>query len=376
MKLLLISRYPEVFDTPRGGVESVTLILARALVEFEGIDVHVVTIEKKLFTEKIETDGKVTIHRLPGSKCPQIIDIFSGPGKKRIIKKIQELNPDIIHSHETFGLTLGDVGVPHVFTVHGFDHENIPAEGRDVMKLRSFLWKQVENFGLARQEAIISISPYVRKMIEAKTKAPIYDIDNPIDQHFFELKSKERSGRILCVGWINERKNTLGSVKAFAAAMKQGAKGSLAIAGHAKDANYRACIDAEIEKAGIADNVEFLGHINREQLTAELSRASILLLPSLQENAPMAISEAMASSVAVVASDRCGMPYMVAEGESGFLVDPLNTEQIAGRISELLGNTKLCNAFGSKGRKIAFGRFHPKVVAAKTREIYKVLMKQ
>lgn len=373
MRLLLISRYPQVFDTPRGGVESVTLILARALAKFEKIDVHVVTIEQDQSTEKIEKDGAVTIHRLPGSKWPQIIAILAGPGKNSIKRKIKELQPDIVHSHETYGLTLGNIGVPHLFTVHGFDHENIPTEGRDVLKLRSWLWKQVENYGLARQEAIISISPYVRTMIEKGTNAPIHDIDNPVDEHFFALEPKDghdREGRILCVGWVNERKNTLGSVKAFASAIQKGAKGTLVIAGHASDENYRALIDTEIERSGITDCVEFLGHINREQLTAELSRATVLLLPSLQENAPMAISEAMASSVAVVASDRCGMPFMITEGESGFLIDPLDSEQIAERLVKLLDDAALCSGFGRKGREIAFERFHPKVVAAKTKAVY------
>ena len=49
-------------------------------------------------------------------------------------------------------------------------------------------------------------------MIEPLTKAKIYDIDNPVDEKFFNIKRRPEVGRILCVGWINERKNTLGSV--------------------------------------------------------------------------------------------------------------------------------------------------------------------
>jgi len=374
MKVLLVSRYPQSFDTPRGGVESVTLILARSLAEYGGLDVHVTAVEPGRKRERCEQDGPVTIHRLPGSKWPQIFDIMMGPGKKLLLQKVKELKPDIVHYHETYGLIPGKIQVPQVFTVHGFDHENIPTEGRDILKLRSWLWGRVEDFGLSRQTAIISISPYVRRMIEEKTTAPIHDIDNPVDKHFFGLESGDRSKRILCVGWVNQRKNTLGSVKAFIAARKQGVKGKLVIAGHANDPDYKGKIDAAISDAGLSEDVEFLGHINREQLTDQLARASILLLPSLQENAPMAVSEAMASSVAVVASNRCGMPYMIEEGRSGFLVDPLDTKLIAARLAELLRDPALCESFGRRGREIAYERFHPEAVARKTIQVYKQLV--
>ncbi len=375
MKVVLFSRYPEEYDSPHGGVESVTVILARALAELEGFEIHLVTLERGLCGERQAKDGDVYIHRLPGSGWPQLVDIWCGPGRKRLLKKIYQLEPDIVHSHETFGLALGGLRIPHVFTVHGFDHANIPAEGRrDVGNIRILLWKLAEKYGMARQRDIISISPYVRKMIEPLTTADIYDIDNPLDKRFFELPKVEKTGRVLCVGWINERKNTLGSVKAFARALAKGCDGTLVIAGQAGEPSYLEKVKAKIRQAGIEEKVEFLGHINHGQLAGELARASVFMLPSLQENAPMAISEAMAAGVPVIASDCCGMPYMVAEGKSGFLVDPLDSEQIAEKMALLLADEKLCKKFGTEGRKIARSRFHPQVVADKTRKVYETVI--
>ncbi len=375
MKIVLFSRYPEDYDSPHGGVESVTVILARALAKIKGFDVHLITLERKSSTEHTEQDGKVTIHRLPGSGWPQIADILCGPGRKRLKQKIHQINPDIVHSHETYGLTLGKLPVPHVFTVHGFDHANIPAEGRrDVGKIRSVLWQWVEKYGMAGQQDIFSISPYVRAMIEPLTKANIYDIDNPIDERFFTLNTTKEHGRILCVGWINERKNTLGSVKAFARALAHGCKGTLAIAGQASEPAYMEKVKAEIQQSGIEKNVEFLGHISHARLGEELARASIFMLPSLQENAPMAISEAMAAGIPVIASNCCGMPYMVAEGESGFLIDPLDIDEIAGRMIALLRDPELCARLGKKGHEIALERFHPDVIAEKTKKVYERLV--
>jgi glycosyltransferase involved in cell wall biosynthesis len=162
----------------------------------------------------------------------------------------------------------------------------------------------------------------------------------------------------------------LGAVRAIAHAINSGAKGTLVVAGEAKNVSYKNMIIREIKNLGIEKHVEFLGHISREQLASELRRTSILLLPSLQENAPMAISEAMAASIPVVTSDRCGMPYMVADGKSGFLVDPTDNVQIGERLRELLDSPELCKKMGTLGREIALARFHSDVVAEKTRDVY------
>jgi len=380
MKIVLFSRYPRSFDRPKGGVESVTVILARALARMADLDIHLITLEKGLARELTERDDKVTIHRLAASSWPQILDIHAGPGRKRLITKIHQLNPDIVHSHETFGLTMGNLDIPHVFTVHGFDHANIPAEGRSFARGRSILWRFVENRGLGRQKTIISISPYVRGMIERfAPQAAIHDIDNPVDDRYFTVspdKQTDGDKRVLILGWINERKNTLGAIRSIAHAIRSGARGTLAVAGEAKLSSYKELLLREIRDLGIENHVEFLGHINREQLENELRRTTILLLPSLQENAPMAISEAMAASVPVVTSNRCGMPYMVADGESGFLVDPTDSVQIGERLKELLLSPELCQKMGARGREIALERFHSDAVAAKTRAVYESALQQ
>ncbi len=380
MRLALFSRYPRSFNLPKGGVESVTVILARALARMADLDVHLITLEKGLTEEIIEQDDKVTIHRLAASSWPQILDIHTGPGRHRLLTKIRQLQPDIVHSHETFGLTLGNLDIPHIFTVHGFDHANIPAEGRPWAGIRSLLWKYVEDRGLAQQNTIISISPYVRGMIEQyASQAAIHDIDNPVDDRYFTITPADQTDqdkRVLILGWINERKNTLGAVRAMAHAISSGATGTLVVAGEAKLSTYKEQLLREIRTLGMENHVEFLGHINREQLKSELRRTSVLLLPSLQENAPMAISEAMAASIPVVTSNRCGMPYMVTDGESGFLIDPTNSVQIGSRLKELLLSPTLCRKMGACGREIALSRFHSDVVAAKTRAVYENMLQK
>jgi glycosyltransferase involved in cell wall biosynthesis len=334
-------------------VEAVTVVLVKALAQLDDLNVHVVTLERDRTEIAVEQDGDVTVHRLPGSSWPQIMDIVAGPGKKRLVSYINELKPDVLHTHETYGLVLGKISIPHVFTVHGFDDANLVADSARFAWVRSRLWKLVTRHGLAAQRHIISITPYVRRMIEPLTTASIYDIDNPVDERFFNIERRPETGRTLCAGWINERKNTLGAVEAFASIAGRYPKAKLIIAGEAKEAEYLNRIRHRVEHHGIGDRVELLGYVNHAQLEQELAKASVFLLPSRQENAPMAIAEAMAVGIPVIASNRCGMPYMVEEGQTGFLIDPESTEQIADRLAILVGSQPLCQQMGQAGHRVA-----------------------
>ena len=319
---------------------------------------------------EIAQDGRATVHRLPGSCWPQIADVLIGPGKRRLIRYLKELRPDVVHTHETYGLGLGRLPMPHVFTVHGFDDQNLVADSARLASLRAPLWRAVQRYGLARQQSVISITPYVRKMIEPLTAAEIHDIDNPVDKQFFNTPREEESGRILCVGWINERKNTLGSVEAFAKVVEQGMDAVLVIAGAHNEQDYYGRVMSCVIDKGLTDRVKFLGYAGHDQLARELAKASVLLLPSRQENAPMAIAEAMAVGLPVIASNRCGMPFMVSEGQSGFLVEPDDRDQIADRLIRLLSNPLLRRQMGEEGRRIAMARFYPDAVARQTRAVY------
>ena len=84
----------------------------------------------------------------------------------------------------------------------------------------------------------------------------------------------------------------------------------------------------------------------------------------------MAIAEAMAARIPVIASNRCGMPHMVREGETGFLIEPDSTEQIGDRLARLIGSKELCDQMGQAARQEAIERFHPSSVAEKTLEVY------
>jgi glycosyltransferase involved in cell wall biosynthesis len=375
MKVVIVSRFPLDPSMPKGGVEAVTIVLVRALHARPEIDVEVIDVGNTLGQSRMEVIEGIRVHRIAGSRCPQLVDILAGPTRKLILEKIAELRPALVHWHETYGLPAPVAGVPQVFTVHGFDSENVIAENVRFAVVKSLLWRAAERMGFPRHRHFISINPYVREKIRPCSRGVIHEINNPLDRRFFEISHREEDlPRVLCVGWINPRKNTHTSVSAFAQALAAGCKAKLVIAGSAKDPAYMERVTAEIARHGIEDQVEFLGHVGHGRLVTELSRASVFLLPSLQENAPMAIAEAMAVGVPVIASNRCGMPFMVDHGENGYLIDPEDVTDVGRSLTELLRNPAQREAFGLHARAAAKERFHPDLVVEKTLQAYRSIV--
>ena len=169
---------------------------------------------------------------------------------------------------------------------------------------------------------------------------------------------------------IEPRKNTLKLLEAFSFFLFAGIDAELRLAGKVRYPHYGRQLQERIDSLGLRERVVLLGEIDSRQVAEELATASIFALVSLEENSPMGIEEAMAVGVPVVTSNRCGMPYMVRDGESGFLVDPHRSSDIAWRLGQLLNDDLLRLRMGTKARQIAEDRFYPSSIAERTRGVY------
>lgn len=373
MKVAMVTSFPADPDTPHGGVEAVSVNLVRAMAKMEDVTLHVVTTDRQCGCLVRSQWNKATIHRLPwvgGRELPHAI----GPGRRQIQKYLAWLGADVIHAHDTYGLMVQGMPGPRVFTVHGFIHCDTLIEGRRFAWLRSRLWRRAERACWAEQPHIVSISPYVRERLRGIATGVIHDIDNPIAAECFEIRRRAARGTIFSAALICPRKNTLGLVEAFARVVARGVDARLRLAGGATDCAYEARVRQSVREAGLADRVAFLGPVSAARVREELGQASVFALVSLEEGAPMGVAEAMAAGVPVVTSNRCGMPYMLRHGESGFLVDPVDSGDIAGRLTELLQDDGRREGMGACSREIAMDRFHPDRVARRTLEVYRRAM--
>ena len=88
-------------------------------------------------------------------------------------------------------------------------------------------------------------------------------------------------------------------------------------------------------------NVRFAGAVARAEVDRLLSSARLLVQPSLQEGQPNTVMEAMAKGEPVVATRVGGVPDLVRDGVTGFLVDPGDVPALAARIREMMSDAAL-----------------------------------
>jgi glycosyltransferase involved in cell wall biosynthesis len=373
VKVAVVTRYPRDPGAPRGGVESVSVNLALSLARLDDLDVHVVTTDAGLATATVERQGAATVHRLP-SAGGHVLTEAIGSGRRQMHAYLDALQPDVIHSHDVYGLMVKGYPRPRVFTIHGFIHADTRVSGGRFARLRSWLWRHYEVGGWRDQPHIVSISPYVRERLSGVVRGRIHDIDNPVGDSFFGIEPRPEA-QIFCAALIESRKNTLGLVEAFGRVVAKGARARLRLAGSVSEPGYGRRVEQRIRELHLEDKVDLLGSIPSAVVRKELQAASVFALVSFEENSPMGIEEAMAAGVPVVTSNRCGMPYMVRDGETGFLVDPDDPEEVAERLAELLGSETQRHRMGARARQIAEERFHPDAVASRTREVYRLAVR-
>lgn len=118
-------------------------------------------------------------------------------------------------------------------------------------------------------------------------------------------------------------------------------------------------LEAELRKSasdrGLTREVVFLGFT--ESVKGLMQASDIFVLPSLWEGFGYVLTEAMACSKPVVAFDISSNPEVVIHGETGFLVEPFNTEAMTEKIMELVRNPELRQKMGAAGSQRVIQHF-------------------
>jgi glycosyltransferase involved in cell wall biosynthesis len=116
------------------------------------------------------------------------------------------------------------------------------------------------------------------------------------------------------------------------------------------------------------------GMIGRENLRDEFAQATVLFLPTREDNCPMVVLESQASGVPVIASNIGGVPDLVEDGVTGLLTNPDLPSTMPIALEKILSNKALAARIAAGGRKQALARFHPNVIATRHVEIYREVL--
>ncbi|HTQ79709.1 MAG TPA: glycosyltransferase, partial [Thermoanaerobaculia bacterium] len=131
----------------------------------------------------------------------------------------------------------------------------------------------------------------------------------------------------------------------------------------AGDGEHRTALAALAAELGLGEAVAFLGRADAARVRALLARARALVVPSIYEGMPLVILEAMAAGVPVVASAVSGIPEVVVDGETGWLVPAEDPAALAAALAAVLADPAEAARRGAAGRGRVAERFSPRAAA-------------
>jgi glycosyltransferase involved in cell wall biosynthesis len=125
-----------------------------------------------------------------------------------------------------------------------------------------------------------------------------------------------------------------------------------------------------IEQHQLGKNIILTGSLPLEEVRVLYAASDIFVLPSLAEGDPLVTLEAMASGKPVIGTKVGGIPHHIRDGWNGFLIDPANEQQLAGKIKYLMDNPEERKIMGENSRRYAEAEFDWSKVAERLLEVY------
>ncbi|MBI9054681.1 MAG: glycosyltransferase family 4 protein [Bacteroidales bacterium] len=385
IKIALLGSFPiypyrnkiKFWNNRKNLVTSWNYNLAYALAKNPELEVHFFC-NASLWKTEIYTDKDLHIHFIGH---PPRLDIlnrlsFMQFSNFQIQRLLNKLKPDLVHGigtdHEYAYIAVKS-GYPNVVTVHGVMKQIV--EKYNSPWYSSFsLFAIFESLAIQKTKHIISINPYVSEQFDY-FKGQFHQIENSISADFFSIPSKEEYD--LCfIGMYNKGKRLLNVISALQILRTNHPDIKLKIIGNPLDLVYDQEIKKFIQNNNLEHNVKFLGQLEQKEVATLLAQSKMLVVPSIQETAPMVIAEAMALGKAIVATNVGGIKYMVQDGITGFVIPPDNIHAIVEKVNLLLLNKNLRLNMGKNAKELAQKTYHPDIVAKKTYQVYKNILSQ
>ena len=293
-----------------------------------------------------------------------------------IKKIIQEFKPDIMHAHyaSSYGLLGALSGFhPYILSVYGSDVFNFPN--------RNFLTKYLFRFNLRRADKILSTSRIMAKEIRIYTEKEIEVTPFGIDIDFFKPLKVENI--------FNKDDIVIGTIKSLE--KKYGIEYLIRAFKQLKENNYPQKLKLLIVGGGtlekhlknlvkeldLWDFTMFTGYIPPKEIPKYHNMLDIYASLSIEasESFGVAVLEASACEKPVVVSNIGGLPEVVINNTTGFLVEKENVNEISRTLERLILNEKLRKELGTNGREFVIKSYNWKNNVESMINIYNNLLK-
>lgn len=355
-----------------GGAQEVVRTLVKYLV-LEGQDVVVCTFKDGPIRQDIEELG------VPVEILPEITNsVFQLPQFIRALFRLRsnlkhlagKYQVEVIQTHllrklDFLVLTLrGHNSIRRIFwTIHNSNfilrEEHLPRY-KWLLGLKRSIYALLYRLGAYWVDGFIAVSGEVKSSIEeniGKVESKIFIIQNGVDLPKYKLHVNgeillqnlgfHRGDKILTVvGMLKEQKGHRYLIDAVAMFISRFANLQILIIG---DGDLRSQLENQVVGLNLCNNIHFLGI--RDDVPQLLAISDFFVLPSLWEGLPMALVEAMACSLPIIATRVSGSQEVIVHGETGLLVPPGNSKNLARAIIRLLSNPSDAEKMGEAARK-------------------------
>lgn len=302
----------------------------------------------------------------------------------REIRQMIKLNaPALIHTHMAKAGTIGRLAAlssrPRPKLVHTF-HGHV-LDGYFNRPVRE-IFLRTERWLARRTDVLIGVSDEIRDELldlgigtpEQWRVIPLgFDLSGFLqDSHSAvlrsELRLKDDDVLLGIVGRLVPIKDHATALRALARLLDNV---HLAIVGDGED---RAKIEAMVVELGLEDRAHLLGW--RMDMPEVMASFDVVILSSRNEGSPVALIEALAAGVPVVATDVGGVRSVVTDRESGYLVPSGDNSGMAAAISSLISEPDRSRIMGEAGRRYVLERFNQQRLVSDIRELYLELLEQ
>jgi glycosyltransferase involved in cell wall biosynthesis len=290
----------------------------------------------------------------------------------RLVKLIRELQIDLVHANRTMDLGIAGAaakicGIPVVSSLHWLgrnqDHPEDEAGGWASMSKRI----ATVSMNRALADRVVAVSGAVRNSFGAWPGFPtsrtvvVYpglDMDLPVpdaethDRLRRELNLGSAHPVLLNVGRLVPVKGQKHLVPMMLRVRERLPRTRLLIAG---EGHLRAVLEQQIQEQGLVGAVELLG--SRSDVDDLLAVSDLLVMSSESEAAPLPPMEAMRAGKPVVATNVGGIPEIVADGVSGYVVPRADPRAMAAAVLKVFEHPDKAEQMGEAGRRVARERF-------------------
>jgi len=238
---------------------------------------------------------------------------------------------------------------------------------------------------LSQADQVTTVSAALKSVAEtiAKPRKDIKVIYNGCDSEAFRPNEEARSRIrkkigitpeqkvIIFVGHLYQTKGVFELAHAFSELHSKHPDSRLIFIGKGSAGNVLTEMAARCK---LHDKIYIIGQKKHNEISDWMNAADIFVLPSYSEGLPNVVLEAMSCRLPIVATRVGGTPELVADGQSGILIDAANVNQLVVALDQLLSNRQLRKDMGTYGREIVANKFSWRSSCSALRAVYEELI--